>query len=90
MARTALDVVRNQTHVTLRVGPDQLPTVRERVGEILNGHPAVSFLDVQPDARLQADGCILESEIGVIDASIDLQLEAISKAIRKSISKSKE
>jgi len=84
-ARTALEVVQNQTTVTLRVSPEQVPAVKARVGEILDGHPAVSMLDVQPDSRLKPDGCILESDIGVVDASLDIQLEAIKRAMRRAI-----
>ena len=84
-ARNALDIVRNEAKVTLRVCPDQVAAVRQRAGEILSGHPAVSFLDVQPDDRLQPGGCVLESEIGVVDASIDLQMEAMKKSIRKAV-----
>ena len=30
-----------------------------------------------PDARLPEDGCILETEIGVVDATLETQLKAI-------------
>ena len=35
------------------------------------------------DARLKGDACILESEIGLVEASIDGQIAALEGAFRK-------
>jgi type III secretion protein L len=35
------------------------------------------------DARLSKTGCILESEIGVIDASLDGQINALKKSFER-------
>ena len=40
---------------------------------------------VLPDDRLAEDGCVLETEIGVVDASIQTQLRAIEKALINSL-----
>lgn len=81
VVKGALAVVRNQKQVTLRVlTPSQLDDVRASVNELLAAFPGVGFLDLVPDARLGPDACILESEIGVVEASIAGQLGAIEKA----------
>ena len=41
------------------------------------------MLDIVADARLKGEGAILESEIGVVEASIDKQLEALEKSFQK-------
>ena len=84
VVKNALAVARNQKQVTLRVSPAEADSVRERVNEILSGFPAVSFIDVTADNRLSAGGCILESDMGVVDASIEVQLAAIRKSLLKS------
>jgi hypothetical protein len=38
-------------------------------------------LDIKVDERLTAGGCVLESDYGVIDASLGLQIEAVKLAI---------
>lgn len=81
--QSALTVVRNQKQVTLRVSPKQVETVKGALDGILGSFPAISFIDVMGDGRLKEGGCILESEIGVVDASIDVQLEAIRKSLTK-------
>ena len=35
------------------------------------------------DRRLSAGGCILETEIGVVDASIEVQLKALERSLAK-------
>lgn len=80
-ARTALQVVRNEPRVTLRVSTDVETQVRDRVGEILSGNGGVSFLEVVGDERISRGGCRLESEAGVVDASVNQQLEALERAL---------
>ena len=46
---------------------------------------SASFLDVVPDARLERGACLLESELGVVDASLETQLKALEGALRSKI-----
>lgn len=81
--RSILAVVRNQRQITLRLAPDQVELVRSRVSELLAAYPGVGYLDLVGDGRLKGDACILESEIGLVEASIDGQLAAIRAAFQK-------
>ena len=80
VVKNALAAVRNEKHLTLRVAPDQVATVKARMNEILSLYPIVVDVQVVGDGRLRATGCILESEIGVIDASLDGQIAALKKS----------
>lgn len=81
-ARNALDVVRNETRVTLRVRPEVQSALHDRIGEILGSQGGVGFLEVVADSGLPKGGCRLETEVGVVDASIDQQVAALEKVIR--------
>lgn len=83
VVKNALAAVRNEKHLTLRVAPDQVATVKARMNEILSLYPIVVDVQIVGDGRLGANGCILESEIGVIDASLDGQIEALKRSFRK-------
>ena len=83
VVKNALAVVRNQKQMTLRLPPAQVDPVRARVNELLAAYPGVGYLDIVADARLQGDACILESEIGLVEASIDGQVAALEGAFRK-------
>ena len=80
VVKGALAVVRNQKQVTLRIAPSQVAVVHAAQNELLAAYPGVGFLDVVADARLGADACILESEIGIVEASVPGQLEAMRRA----------
>lgn len=80
VVKGALAVVRHQKALTLRVAPGQLAAVQAAQNELLAAFPGVGYLEVVPDPRLAADACILESEIGVVEASIEGQLQALRRA----------
>ena len=80
-------VVRNQRHITLKVEPDMVPVVRERLDEILKEYPLLDEIDVQEDSRLKGAACMIETEAGIADASVETQLAAIENSLRKHFSK---
>lgn len=80
----ALNIMRNQKQVTLRVNSEDLLRVRRQLNEIMAAYPSMSFLDLVEDPRLSEGGCILESEMGVVDASLNKQLETLESAMQKS------
>ena len=88
VVKNALAAARNQKQVVIRVAPEQVEVVKKRINEIIAEFPAVSFLEVTADSRLKPGGCIVESEIGIVDASIDVQLEAIYRSLTRSFKKS--
>ncbi|MCP5306236.1 MAG: HrpE/YscL family type III secretion apparatus protein [Chromatiaceae bacterium] len=82
VVRNALQVVRNQKKVTLRVSPGEAEQLMSGIGEIQAGLGNVGFVEVVPDHRLAARGCILETELGVVEASIETQLKALEEAMK--------
>jgi len=85
VVRNALAVVRNQKQMTLRLHPDEIEVVRERINDILAAYPGVGYLDLVPDSRLARGACILESEIGMVEASLEGQIEALRSAFQRTL-----
>ncbi len=86
IVRTALTTVRNQQHVTVRVAPADADAVETALAAMLQTAPGrTSFLDIVPDARLERGACLLESELGVVDASLETQLRALENALKARI-----
>lgn len=83
VVRNALSVVRNQKQMTLRLHPQQVEVVRARINELLSAYPGVGYLDIIADGRLGPHACILESEIGLVEASIEGQIMALENAFQK-------
>ena len=82
--KSVLAVVRNQKQMTLRLAPGQVQLVQAHVNELLAAYPGVGYLDIVADNRLQPDACILESDIGLVEASLQSQLQALRSAFEKS------
>ncbi|MBQ4479537.1 MAG: type III secretion system stator protein SctL [Victivallales bacterium] len=80
-------VVRNQRHITLKVAPEMVPVVRGRLNEILADYPLMEEIDVQENTRLSGAACMIETEAGIADASVETQLAAIEKSLKKHFSK---
>ena len=85
--KTMNAVIRTQRQVTLKVAPEMVETVRSHVAEFRTVYPTIETFDVVEDPRLKGAACILETEAGVADASVDIQLAAIEKSLKKHIAK---
>jgi len=76
-------IVRNQRQLTIRVAPEMVAPVKARIQSILSEFPSVAFAEVAEDSQLSGLACIVETEAGVVEASVEGQLAAIEKSIRK-------
>jgi type III secretion protein L len=83
VVKNSLEVARTQKQVTLRASPSQVDYLRSQLNEILAQFPSINYIDVTADSRLKPGGCILETEMGFVDASVEVQLEAIRKSLLK-------
>ena len=83
--KTMKAVIRTQRQVTLKVAPEMVDAVKERVAALRAEYPTVETLDVVEDPRLKGPACVLETEAGVAEASADTQIAAIEKSIQKHI-----
>ena len=80
-------VVRNQRQITVKVAAEMVPVVRARLNEILKDFPSVAAANVVEDAHLSGSACVVETEAGLVEASVEGQLAAIEKSIRKNLNR---
>ncbi len=85
--KTLAAVMRNQRQVTLRVPAAQVEAVRAQIHAMLTEFPGIATIDVTADARLDGTDCILETDVGVVEAGARHQLQILEKALRKSLRK---
>ncbi|MDO8643541.1 MAG: FliH/SctL family protein [bacterium] len=67
--------------VTVRVSPDDLKFLKEKERELITAidhHRSLSFC---ADPTVTPGGCVVDSELGTIDAQLPQQLKAIKKAL---------
>ena len=79
LVKNALQHVRNEKQVTIRIPPSQYNMLKAKLNDILADYKGVGFIDLVADQRLSTGDCIMESEIGVVDASVDVQIKALQK-----------
>ena len=77
----ALDKVRNESKITLRVFPEHADVVRSHLKEITANYSNIGFIDVVPDSSIPESACKVETEMGSVDTSVDLQLKALRDAL---------
>jgi type III secretion protein L len=87
VVRKALSYVRAQKKVLLRLNPAEAEMVNAKLGEILREYPGLGLVEVAADARLAKGSCTLESELGVIDASLETQIEAIRRSFLRRLTR---
>ena len=85
VVRKSLGYVRSQKRVVLRVAPEDAEMVQGEMKALQRDYPGIGILDVAVDPRLAGGACILESELGLIDASLNVQLEGIRKAFMRQL-----
>ena len=78
-ARAALEDLRNEPRATLRVHPSVADAVRARKSEIMQGDSDVAYVEIVGDDRMEHGSACLESEAGIVDASIEVQIKALEK-----------
>jgi flagellar assembly protein FliH len=77
MARVALDRLGDSTAVTIRLNPDDFEATCQQREALLAG----SHLTVTPDASVSRGGCLVQSDFGYVDASVDAQFQELARAL---------
>ncbi|MDR6536920.1 HrpE/YscL family type III secretion apparatus protein [Variovorax soli] len=81
VVRNCLDLVRSQKNLSLRVHPSQVDHVRGQLDALRRQFPSVAQIDVHPDAKVALDACIVESDIGIVEASLAGQVEILRETL---------
>jgi type III secretion protein L len=76
----ALRHARRNEMIAVRVNPAELVAV-EANREKLDPGGRAHFIDIVGDPRVDAGGCIIESESGAIDAQLETQLRVLERAL---------
>ena len=77
LAHIALERIGGATPATVRLHPDDYATVAAGQVAPLGGRQ----VEIRPDPSVARGGCLVESEFGFIDASVDAQVAEIARAV---------
>lgn len=84
----ALQMAVRADYYHVRVNPADLETVTEHKPLFLASINGLKNLSFQPDPGVSRGGCLLESEIGDVDATIDGQLDQIHRSLLATLEQS--
>ncbi|WP_126282827.1 type III secretion system stator protein SctL [Burkholderia stagnalis] len=76
-------LVRDEPFLTVRVAPGREAEMRDALAGAFAGQSARQKIRVVEDAQLERHACTVETPSGRIDASLDLQIDALRQAIRR-------
>lgn len=75
-------IPRDEAKVNIRVNPDQVASAKEGLPEIISSIGIEARINIISDNTIEAGSCILETSNGIVDATIDTQLEIIKESFR--------
>ncbi|MEZ5450150.1 MAG: type III secretion system stator protein SctL [Thiolinea sp.] len=78
--RRAMELVRGGKKLIVRVHPQMHEVVSEQLQE---WQKTVTHVEVMADAQLKLDECVLESDVGIVNAGVELQLESLIRSLRR-------
>jgi flagellar biosynthesis/type III secretory pathway protein FliH len=81
VAKRAVSQIRWCRSVTIRANPKDVETLRGARKELMAALTNVSDIEVIEDAEVSRGGCLVDTELGQIDATLDSQLAAIERAL---------
>lgn len=82
MVRNGLKLVCKSQRVIVRVNPDKMDQLMQGL-KTLNHN--IDFLEIMPDKDLAMGDCILESDLGIVRASLEEQLQHIENSIKSAL-----
>lgn len=82
MINNAMRDLDNSTHFVIKVSGDDYENVSERVEEIYGALNPNIEMEVFEDAKLGPMQCLIETDHGIVDVSLDVQLDNLIKALK--------
>ena len=82
VVRKGLSAVRGEKRIVVRVSTHDEPIVREDLkAYLLSDDGRSGYIEVRGDVNLKKGDCILETQMGVVEASLDTQLKILSESL---------
>jgi flagellar assembly protein FliH len=84
--RDAIAKIIGANEVKIKLNPADLDVLNEHTRSLIN-NSSFSKITFEPDERIEQGGCLIETEIGNVDARISTQLEELRNQLIDSIEK---
>jgi len=88
IVREALKSVGRERSLTIQVNPQHVEEVRSRMERLQEALGTGRQIQVQPSPAVSIGGCVVESELGVIDARLETQLQCLEEVMLRAAKRS--
>jgi flagellar assembly protein FliH len=83
---TILDVLKSiskdESKITIKVNPSQVALTKSKIPDVLEMAGLETRVSVYADENIDAGSCIVSTSNGVVDATLNTQLEIIKEAFK--------
>jgi flagellar assembly protein FliH len=87
IAKEALAKVDDPGQIKIKMNPSDLQFINETKYQLSNLIADVDHVTFEAEENIQSGGCIIETELGEIDARIEKQLQAVEESFRSALVK---
>lgn len=84
--RIAINKIMGANEVRLKLNPSDVEQMTEASKNLIHGS-SFNKIKIEPDERIEQGGCLIETEIGSVDARISTQLSEMQKQLEDSLIK---
>ena len=77
----AIRGIRHERRIQIRVSPEDMERARAGHARLLEEVGAGREIEFREDTSIKAGGCIVETDLGIIDARLDTQLRVLERAL---------
>ena len=85
LINTIVDVLKtvskNEPKINIRVRPQSVNFIKDSLPDLTYQYGIESKINIISDPSIEEGGCVFQTNNGIVDASIDTQLEIIKKAL---------
>lgn len=83
VAAQALLTARQQKEISLRINPKDARVIRENQRRLIDQLSRAKQIEIREDEEVPRGGVLIETEVGVIDARLDVQLEMLKRVLEE-------
>lgn len=81
IVRNALHDARQQREVIVRANPADIEVLRKNQSRLLEMLARATMIEIRGDPAVSPGGCVIVTELGTIDATLERQLQALQAAL---------
>lgn len=83
IVKKSLTIAREQRHILIKIHPEIIVGLKLEIETLREKYPVFESLEIISDSNLAKDSCVIETEIGKIEASVKSQLQALKESFAR-------